>query len=200
MPYFFIVGAEHSSFSACRHDLVIAEGKSAYVANRSHSAPLVFCSMGLRTILNNLDPMLLSQIHDGIHVTRPPRQMDNNDRLGLWRKNGLYAFGSDILAIPIYISENRNGPSSNYTAYRGNKTPWSNNNFISLAHPKGFKGKFQRHGAIRKSHGVFTPNIFRKLSLKKTRLFSRPVVYTARFQYPTNRINLLLFKNRPTRL
>src|SRR3546814_13496926 len=54
-PEIAIVARHHAAFAAGGHDLVLAEGPGADMADRPDAAPLVARAMRLRAILDHLD-------------------------------------------------------------------------------------------------------------------------------------------------
>src|SRR3546814_19951622 len=82
-----IVARHHAAFAAGSHDLVLAEGPGADMADRPDAAPLVARAMRLRAILDHLDTARGGEVHDRVHVTGPAREVDRDDRLGAWRND-----------------------------------------------------------------------------------------------------------------
>src|SRR5712664_4102567 len=71
LPDGFLIGRHHAAFPPSGHDLVLAEGKSTYIAKRTDGPPLVRGSVTLSAILDHLQSLLAGQRNDRVHITRP---------------------------------------------------------------------------------------------------------------------------------
>src|SRR3546814_19789580 len=81
-PEIAIVARHHAAFAAGGHDLVLAEGPGADMADRPDAAPLVARAMRLRAILDHLDTARGGEVHDRVPVTGPARAVTRYDPLG----------------------------------------------------------------------------------------------------------------------
>src|SRR5690606_35920678 len=101
-PQRFVRGGDHAAFSAGGHDLVLAEGPCADVADGSDGPALVLRTVCLRAILDHVDPALAGQLHDRIHVARPAGQVHADDCSGIGGKYGFDGPRGDILRVSVY--------------------------------------------------------------------------------------------------
>ena len=105
LPHVLIVGHHHAAVATGAHDLVLAEREGGGVAETAHASTIDRGPMGLRTIFDDLDVVLLGPFHDGRHVAWPAGQMDDDGRACTWRSGRLECCDGEILGVPIDIGE-----------------------------------------------------------------------------------------------
>src|SRR5665811_1594724 len=86
LPHLPAAGEEHASLAARGHDLVLTERKGGGVSKGAYRPSPVPGAVGLGAVLDQEEVSLPAEVQDGIHVTGPAGQMDNNDRPGLRRE------------------------------------------------------------------------------------------------------------------
>src|SRR5690606_36716468 len=100
-PQRFVRGGDHAAFSAGGHDLVLAEGPCADVADGSDGPAHVLRTVCLRAILDHVDHALAGLLHDRIHLARPAGLALADYFSGIW---GNYCFDgppADILRVSV---------------------------------------------------------------------------------------------------
>ena len=108
---FAVVGQQNAAF-ADGQGLSGHQGKSGHLSKRTDLLALVQSAMGVGAIFQNLDIMLASDRHDGIHVSRHAGVMNDHDRLGPWRDAPLEALRIEADRLGIHISEDGRRPEN----------------------------------------------------------------------------------------
>src|SRR5579863_1350063 len=182
LPKRGIVGKNHASLTAGRNDLVLTEGKCGDISERTNATSLVSRAVRLGAVLDDKEGILVREIHDGIHIARPPCQVHHDNGLGSLRFHFANRIDVDILAIQVNVSEYRNGATNKHAARRGNEAPTRNNDLIARADAKGIKRQFQRDATVRHCDSVLRAAKVGKFFLELPTLFSRPVIDLTRSQ------------------
>src|SRR5690606_31575710 len=69
LPQLAVIGGHHATLTARSHDLVLAERPGTHMADGANRTALVARTMGLGAILDHIQPALLGQLHDRVHIT-----------------------------------------------------------------------------------------------------------------------------------
>src|SRR3954452_807418 len=99
LPQRLVIGHHQPTFAGGSHDLVLAERKCVEVPHGADLACLIRRAVRLSAIFYHFEGMLASQFEDRIHVARPTRKMNCDDRLCTRRKCRADGFSRDVLAI-----------------------------------------------------------------------------------------------------
>ena len=106
-PQIFVVDRDHSAFAAGGHDLVLAEGPRADVADRADAAAFVAGAVGLGAVLDHLDAARPRELHDRIHVDGITAEVHDDDRARALGQHRPDRFGRDIAAVAVDVGEHR---------------------------------------------------------------------------------------------
>ena len=192
-----LIGRDHAAFPSSVHDLILAEGKGTYIAQRAYGSPFISGSVTLSTILNHLQSVLACQCNDRVHITRPASQMHRDDGLGPCCQQRSDGFGSNVLAVRIDIGDNRFCTTNYHTTCRGNKRSARHDNFVTWANPQGVEREFQSDRSIGHSNAVLAACLRCKFLLEPPALFACPVIDLSRLQHASHRIYFVRLKMRP---
>jgi len=78
----FVHGQNHAALTSGGKMLGLAEAEAADIADGADGAAVIFAADGLRTVLDNIEVMLLRNVHDAAHITDDTVQMHDDDALG----------------------------------------------------------------------------------------------------------------------
>src|SRR5260370_36828580 len=106
-PQFNVMIVKLPASPASGHNLVLAKREGSSIAEASNRSPLISCTVRLSTIFDDSETMFASQLDDRVHVARPTRQVDRNDRLCTRRQYFPDTVCSKCLTDRIYVREHR---------------------------------------------------------------------------------------------
>ncbi len=193
-PEFAVVGSDHTALSSRGHYLVLAERPSTNVSNGANRTPFITSSMRLGTILDHLQPMLLGQRHDRVHVARPSCQVNTDDRLGALGQDSTDGVNGHVLGIQVDIGEYWNGPDIDDGRSRGQECPRGHHHLIANSDPKGLQCYIQGNGSISESDSEPGVGPGRKFFFKLAALLAGPVIDPVGQDNISNGIGLLFGK------
>ena len=142
--------------------------------NLAHGGCLFLCAVGesiyrtngLARILYNIQVILLSNLHECLHVRTLSEQVHGHNGFGL-RRNGLaHCLYRDIHRIPIHIHYHRLQPQQRHHFGSSDKRKGRGNHLISRLQTQCHKRNLQRIGAIAHWDNMFGACILLQIGLK----------------------------------
>src|SRR6266853_562085 len=182
-PQFIVISGQHTSFAAGRHDLVLAKGEGSSIAEASNRSPLISCTVRLSTIFDDSETMFASQLDDRVHVARPTRKVDRNDRFCTRRQYFPDTVCSKCLTDRIYVRKDRLGTPYDGTTGRCHERAAWDDHLVARSNPQRIQRQFESHRAICNSNSMSTACERSKLSFELSNLLTRPVIEFPRPQH-----------------
>src|SRR6185436_13779767 len=129
-------------------------------------SPLVFCPMGLASILDHIKIMLLRDCKNGIHVRSLTIHMNGNNGLGSW-SNGFFK-ESGIHRIRLLIDIDKYGLRAAETdrLSRRHERHWNGNDFVFGTYSQRKQCEPQRISTISNANRIWSPTELSKVLLK----------------------------------
>ncbi len=136
------------------------------MAHGSCLLPLVLSPDRLSRILHHLQVMLLSNLHDGVHVRTLSVKMDWDYRLGLGGDPIFYLPRVQIVGIRIDIYKHRGSTEPGNSSRSGEVGEGGRDNLISWSHSARPQGQKQCISARGDPHSEFRSAILGRFLLK----------------------------------
>merc|ERR1719316_1914190 len=141
--HFVVIGGHTAAISPCTQVLAGIEGPSASITKRTNSLPLELGTLGLSTVLNNIEVMLLRDCHNSIHISWVTVQMHRTDRLCPTGDLGLDLVAIDCFQVRVDVTENKVRAIVADTKARSYEGVSLSDDFIAWTNSKCFEGKNQ---------------------------------------------------------
>src|SRR6266851_1262060 len=181
-PKIIVIGGQHTAFPAGGHDFVLAKGEGSGITEASNRPVLISCTVRLSTIFDDPETMFASQLDDWIHVTRPSRQVDRNDRFRTWCQHFPDSTCGERLTDRIYVREYRLCSSHDGTAGRCDESAAGDDYLIACSNPQRIKRQFESHCSVCDGNCMLTARKRGKLVFELSNLLTRPVIEFSRPQ------------------
>ena len=141
--------------------------------------------------------MFPRQLHDGVHVAGPARQMHHNQRPGAGRDQRPDGVCRDVLRHWVNVGDDRHTAPDDRRTGRGNVGAAGGDDLVSVAYPEGVQGEFECQRAIVQSDGVPDTQVFGVFSLELAGFVSRPVIDFSRLHDCGDGLDFIGFKDGP---
>ena len=199
LPKIVVVDSDHSAFASSRHDLVLAEGPRADVADRADAAASIAGAVCLCAVLDHLDPARARKLHDRIHVRRIAAEVNDDDRAGAIGQHRPDCFSRDVAAIALHIGKDGDCSGIHDARRRSDEAARRDHDFIASADAQSFERDIQGDGAVHQRDRVARADPICELALELATFFASPVIYPVGAEHGSDGFRLLVAEARPWR-
>src|SRR5271157_2348703 len=126
-----VVGGDNAAFAG-RHVLRRVKAEAARI-ERSYLFTLVYRAVCLAGVLDDREPVIARDVHDGPHVGRVAIQVYGNDGLSILGYFLLYVLGIYVEGLRLDVGENRFCASEQYAVRGRDKGERRGDDLIALA-------------------------------------------------------------------
>src|SRR4030042_3208017 len=154
-----IIRTNHPAVASSPQNLCRVKAENACIPEGGTSPVLKLCPQGLRSILNHLKVMRLSDLHDFVHIAGMAIEMDRDNPFCLGCNSGLYLVHINI-KIVCHVYQDRGRPTLHDGPYGSHKSMSHRNDFVTGSESKGTRRQIEGIRTRIDSNRIFRPHIF----------------------------------------